>query len=247
MEMVQLAAIPSSLPALPAIQVGATLTRAWKSTCVGSDFICRSSRRFRTGFLRNTWPPVHRRIRVRSCPLWQDGSTVALMGMSPEAFETRNLTVAEGVPHRRPTWTCSERDGAGADVASKLFPFGGALGTGCDSLTLNIRWSVSRAEGEHVRQSRDNFIAIPITTVLNRYGRETSVQIQGRRRVKDFNDTVEQTRGLRALRKVPPGEEDDFGRSFQRPLTVSINHTGRADWGGNHQQHRPCWRRESAS
>ncbi|MBL9173118.1 MAG: ABC transporter permease [Verrucomicrobiales bacterium] len=140
--------------------------------------------------------------------------TVALMGMSPEAFETRNLTVAEGR-----SLTETDMDSArhvtvlGAEVAAKLFPFGGALG---DWVRFkDAKYSVVgvlESKGSMFGQSRDNFIAVPITTILNRYGRETSVQIQVQATGEDsFNDTVEQTRGaLRAVRKVPPGAEDDF-------------------------------------
>jgi putative ABC transport system permease protein len=53
---------------------------------------------------------------------------------------------------------------------------------------------------------------IPLTAGLNRYGRfaELSVLI-GVEDPATFDDTLEQARGLfRAIRKVPPGQEDDF-------------------------------------
>ena len=53
---------------------------------------------------------------------------------------------------------------------------------------------------------------IPLTTGLNRYGRWREVQILVQ--VEDpaaFDESMEQARGtLRAIRKVPPGQEDDF-------------------------------------
>src|SRR5256885_15485453 len=56
------------------------------------------------------------------------------------------------------------------------------------------------------------FRSIPITTGMNRYGHERSVAIRVQARdEKTFEDTMEQTRGiLRAIRKVAPGDDDDF-------------------------------------
>ena len=55
-------------------------------------------------------------------------------------------------------------------------------------------------------------MAIPISTLMNLYGRETpiTIQIQATSRAT-FDDTIEQSRGvLRTVRRVPPGEGDDF-------------------------------------
>jgi len=71
---------------------------------------------------------------------------------------------------------------------------------------------VLEAKGSMFGRSQDEFMVVPITTVLNRYGRETSLRIQVQAHSQSvYSDTLEQVRGiLRALRKVPPGEEDDF-------------------------------------
>jgi putative ABC transport system permease protein len=72
---------------------------------------------------------------------------------------------------------------------------------------------VIEPRGKTMGGDQDHFIAIPITTGLNRFGahwRSLNILVQapsGRL----FDDTIEQTRGaLRAIRKVPPGAEDDF-------------------------------------
>jgi putative ABC transport system permease protein len=75
------------------------------------------------------------------------------------------------------------------------------------------------------------FLAIPLTTGMNRYSRERSLEflVQARNQ-QQYDDTVEQVRGvLRTIRKVPPGKDDDFEivsndsliRQFQS-LTLAI-------------------------
>ena len=135
-------------------------------------------------------------------------------GMSPAAFETRNLVVSEGR-----ALTEADMDSArpvavlGADAAKKLFPYGSALGDWVQF--RGVKYSVVgilEAKGSIFGQSQDNFISVPITTVLNRYGREIPISIQVQAPSQEaYDDVVEQVRGiLRTLRKTPPGEGDDF-------------------------------------
>ncbi len=134
--------------------------------------------------------------------------------VSPEAFSTRNWVVAAGRALVDP-----DNDNArlvcvlGADLALKLFPFGSAVGDTIKYHGANYTVvGVLEAKGSIFGQSQDNFLAIPIETGLNRYGRELSLQIQVQARDEaSYDPTLEQVRGiLRALRKVPPGQEDDF-------------------------------------
>ena len=140
--------------------------------------------------------------------------SIGFKGMSPEAFETQNLALAEGRP-----FVESDLAGAryvavlGSDVAKKLFPFGSPLGEWVQfkGVKYNVV-GVLEAKGSMFGQSQDEFIVVPITTILNRYGRETSLRIQVQAHSQTvYEDTLEQVRGiLRAMRKVPPGEGDDF-------------------------------------
>jgi putative ABC transport system permease protein len=140
--------------------------------------------------------------------------TISFRGMSPESFETRNLIVAEGRP-----FVDSDLAGGryvtvlGADVAKRLFPFGSPLGEWVQFKGVKYTVvGVLEPKGSIFGQSQDGFIVVPMTTVLNRYGRETplTIQVQAHNQAV-YEDTVEQVRGiLRAMRKVPPGEGDDF-------------------------------------
>jgi putative ABC transport system permease protein len=140
--------------------------------------------------------------------------SIGFRGMSPESFETRNLTMAEGRP-----FVDSDLSGAryvavlGSDVAKRLFPFGSPLGEWVQFKGVKYTViGVLEPKGNMFGQSQDEFIVVPMTTILNRYGRETplSIQVQAYNQAM-YEDTVEQVRGiLRAMRKVPPGEGDDF-------------------------------------
>lgn len=139
---------------------------------------------------------------------------VSFHGMSPAAFETRNLNLEEG----RALTDADLESGRnvtvlGADLAEKLFPFGSALGDWVQFRGVKYTVvGVLEAKGSIFGQSQDSFLAVPITAVLNRYGRETSLSIQVQAPDQEsYDDVVEQTRGiLRTLRKTPPGEPDDF-------------------------------------
>jgi putative ABC transport system permease protein len=71
---------------------------------------------------------------------------------------------------------------------------------------------VLEAKGGVVGGDQDNFLAIPLSTGLNRYGRNRSLELMVMATSQGtYGDTVEQVRGiLRTLRKVPPAKEDDF-------------------------------------
>ena len=140
--------------------------------------------------------------------------TVSLRGMSAAAFETRSLVLEEGRALAESDEEASRPVAVlGADLAKKLFPFGSALGQ--TILFKGMRFSVVgvlQPKGSLFGSSQDSFIAVPITWVLRRYGRETPLSIQVQAPSQEaFADVMEQTRGiLRQLRKTPPGAPDDF-------------------------------------
>jgi putative ABC transport system permease protein len=140
--------------------------------------------------------------------------TISFRGMSPESFETRNLVVAEGRPFVETDLSGARHVAVlGADVAKRLFPFGSPLGEWVQFKGVKYTVvGVLEPKGSIFGRSQDEFIVVPMTTVLNRYGRETSLSIQVQAHNQAiYEDTVEQVRGiLRAMRKVPPGEDDDF-------------------------------------
>jgi putative ABC transport system permease protein len=140
---------------------------------------------------------------------------VRLLGGTPGSFPTKNLTIGEGRPLSE-----SDVEGSrdvcvlGQKLAQTLFPNASALGERVKFHGLNYTViGVLESKGASMDGNQDNFAIIPITTGLNRYGRywrSVSILVQAHDQ-ESYDDTVEQVRGiLRVLRKVKPGEPDDF-------------------------------------
>ncbi|MBL9167944.1 MAG: ABC transporter permease [Verrucomicrobiales bacterium] len=140
---------------------------------------------------------------------------INLIGVTPSVFPARNWILADGR-----ALSASDQDSAqdvcvlGATLKDTLFPIGSALGETVKFGGIPYRVvGVLEPKGAMLGGDQDNFAVIPLTTGLNRYGRgwrSLKILVQSAD-VRQFEDTVEQVRGiLRALRKVPPGEEDDF-------------------------------------
>ncbi|MGA4643947.1 ABC transporter permease [Limisphaera sp. 4302-co] len=141
--------------------------------------------------------------------------TIRLLGVTPGCFPARNWIVAEGralteddVVNAREV--CVLGDG----VARVLFPFGGAVGqtVKMDGVPYRVA-GVIAPKGGAQGSEQDDFVAVPLQTALNRYGRSNrslTLLVQARDAAV-FEDCVEEVRGLlRLARRVPPGEEDDF-------------------------------------
>jgi putative ABC transport system permease protein len=140
---------------------------------------------------------------------------VLLLGVTPEAMACKGWNIEEGRGLLE-----ADVDAArfvcllGNKLAKKLFPHGGAVGQtikfeGVRHVVVGVlESSSSMGEGQ------DNFVAVPITLGLNRYGgstwRSLTLLVQARDQAS-YDDCVEQVRGvLRVARKVPPGAPDDF-------------------------------------
>ena len=141
--------------------------------------------------------------------------TVKLYGETPGSFPAHNWTLGEGrlvldadVDSARKVCVL------GYGLATNIFPNSSAVGEqvkidGIDYAIIGVLESKGGALGG----DQDNFAVVPLTTVLNRYGRwnrSLGILVQARDRAS-YDATVEEVRGaMRAIRKVPPGKEDDF-------------------------------------
>lgn len=101
----------------------------------------------------------------------------------------------------------------GKDVQNDLFQTQYPLGKNIriDGKSYQII-GIMEAKGQIFGSSLDNFVLIPYTTALNTYGGVRNIDIQVRAPAFDLIEaTVEEITGImRVIRKVAPGEENDF-------------------------------------
>ena len=102
----------------------------------------------------------------------------------------------------------------GMDVVDRLFPFEDPLGkniqiNGLDYTVIGL----TERQGESFGESRDNFIAIPITTYLKRFSERwttLSINVESQSEL-NYEKTKDEVIGLmRSIRKVRPEEDNDF-------------------------------------
>jgi len=145
----------------------------------------------------------------------QSAPTVRVLGESPGSFPAKNWAVRDGR-------ALGELDidayhdvcVLGSSLAEALFPNGAAVGERVKISGINYSVvGVLEPKGALLGGDQDNFAVIPISTGVNRFGRiwrSVTILVQAREQ-SVYNDSIEQVRGiLRAIRKVPPGHEDDF-------------------------------------
>ncbi len=158
---------------------------------------------------------------------------VSIFGETPGSFPAKNWLIAAGRGLMDP-----DVDNArnvcvlGDSVAKTVFPLGSPVG---EQLKLNgINYTVIGViapKGGSQAGNQDNFAVIPVTTALNRYGRwweDLTILVQARD-TASYDDCEEQVRGvLRAVRKVPPGADDDFELFSNDSLVEQFNTFTRA-------------------
>ena len=102
----------------------------------------------------------------------------------------------------------------GMDVVDRLFPFEDPLGKSLQIRGLNYTViGVTERKGEMFGSSQDNYIAIPMTNFLQHFkNRWTTLAISVEApSAEEYDRTMDEAVGiLRAVRKVPPGDENNF-------------------------------------
>ncbi|MBM2846956.1 MAG: ABC-type antimicrobial peptide transport system permease component [Bacteroidetes bacterium] len=164
--------------------------------------------------------------------LWQGKKTMPNIGIAGENVEgliTNDMTVEIGRG-----LTSQDIDMArrviilGKTVVDKLFPPSiSPIGetVRIDGVMYDVI-GVFAEKGSALGGHENNYAAIPITAHFARYGKsERSVHIMVKAKSREvFDDCVEQARFiLRTARRVPPGEEDDFGYYSNDSLIKQFN------------------------
>jgi len=102
----------------------------------------------------------------------------------------------------------------GMDVVDRLFPFEDPLGKSLQIRGLDYTVvGVTERKGEAFGRSQDNYIVIPISNFLQHFkNRWTTLAISVEAQsAEEYDRTVDEAVGiLRAVRKVPPSDENNF-------------------------------------
>lgn len=152
---------------------------------------------------------------------------VQIAGVTPEALPNNQWIVTDGRTINNNDLLRYKRVCIlGADVSKKIFKFIYPIGQEIkiDGLRLKII-GVFEPQGQAFGQSRDNFIVTPLTTFQNKYGRYSrSVNITVMAHSKEiYNYTIEAAIGyMRTIRKVPPGEDNDFDIFSNESLIMQV-------------------------
>ena len=144
-------------------------------------------------------------------------NTTQVKGRTPEVADILGEDLAAGreitdydVRHNRPVSVI------GAEVVKNLFPLIDPIGK---TLTVNNRdfeiVGIGEEQGAFLGQSRDNWVAIPITSFQRMWGSRRSVRIYGK---ADGEEEIENAQNeartvLRARRHVAYNADDDFSIS----------------------------------
>lgn len=140
---------------------------------------------------------------------------VQVMGETPEGIPTNNWVIKEGRAFNDNDYRHSAKVVVLAqEVVKKVFPNGGAIGS--EVRIRSERYTVIgvfEPQGASLGGNSDNFVAIPLSTFLNVYGKERrSLNIMVKAKNAElYDECVEEARMiLRMARKVSPGDDDDF-------------------------------------
>ncbi|HUN66540.1 MAG TPA: ABC transporter permease [Bacteroidota bacterium] len=139
---------------------------------------------------------------------------VGVVGENVEGFTTNDWSISDGRLFTQEELTAGRHVAIlGSVVVRKLFPKTDPIGQliRVDNDQYQVI-GVIEEKGGMLGGNQDNFIAMPITTLFDVYGRERDVHIMVEAKSREvYEDCIEQVRGiLRALRQVAPGAPDDF-------------------------------------
>jgi putative ABC transport system permease protein len=152
---------------------------------------------------------------------------VNVMGEMPAGISTNNWTIKEGRSMIDNDQTYSANVAIlGQDIVKKLFPRGGAVGQ--DLKIAGDRYTVIGVfdvKGSAMGGNSDNFVVIPLSKFLNKFGKQRSLNIMVKAKTPEvYDQCMEEARmALRVARKVEPGKEDDFEIFSNESLISTFN------------------------
>jgi putative ABC transport system permease protein len=139
---------------------------------------------------------------------------VTVFGETNDGFPTNGWSIKEGRPFSENEIQHTANVVIIADgIVKKIFPNGNAIGqvirVGEHRCTVV---GTIEPKGSALGGNQDNYVVFPLYTFLQNFGKQRSMNIMIKSKSSEvYDDSIEEARFLlRAIRKVPPGEEDDF-------------------------------------
>lgn len=170
---------------------------------------------------------------------WQFGETVfykgertnpnvVLAGATPEFIINNGYLIGDGrFLTEEDVRSHSQVTILGMDIVDKLFPYSNPIDQEVRIHGKKFRViGTFEAQGNSVfGDSRDNRVAIPITVWQEIFGKDHSINITVMAKSPEvFDKAQDEVIGiLRKLRKVPPGEDNDFSIFYNQSLIDSFN------------------------
>ncbi len=153
---------------------------------------------------------------------------ISVAGVTTEAFPNNDWTIAAGrAINNNDVERFNKVIILGADIVKKLFPTVSPLDQDVKVDGRKFRViGVLEKKGDVFGRSQDNFAIIPITSFQVVHGkRSRSVNITVMSVDKEsYADLLEKSEGyMRTIRKVPPGEENDFDFRTNQAMLDKIN------------------------
>jgi len=140
--------------------------------------------------------------------------TIQTWCADPNWLETQNRHIKDGrffteydMEHRRHVMVL------GIDVAEELFPYLDPIGKEVKAMGKKFKIvGLLDEKGQVFGQSQDNLVAIPMSTFKKIFGKNRNIAITVKAKSPELVPEAmeEAIRALRVIRKVPPGEENDF-------------------------------------
>lgn len=160
---------------------------------------------------------------------YQTNPNIQLAGVTTEFLPANSYLLGEGRFFTEQDIQTDRKIAVlGMEVVEKIFPNSNPIGKDItiDGNSYEVI-GILAAKGESLGQSMDNITLIPIKTMDKIYGarRNRSINITITAPSKElYDETVEQVIGLmRTIRKVPPGEENDFEIFSNESLVKEAN------------------------
>ncbi|MBI5646129.1 MAG: ABC transporter permease [Ignavibacteriae bacterium] len=152
---------------------------------------------------------------------------IGLDGTTPEIIYTENRVIADGRMFTEQELQYGKNVIVlGPKITERLFPREDPLGktVRVDNISFMVV-GVTESKGGLFGSQMDNFAAVPLTTFLDHFGKTRWVGIQAKAASPDTYDamTDEVIGLLRAIRKVPAGDENDFEIVSNETLISEVN------------------------